>query len=109
LLTELRRVGDVVGPPMPLKREGDWWRSLRRDVVAIARGAGLLRRRYPSGLFLTAVVALAVTTVPLYARSPEALVGGVVGATILAPSVATIRPVAWRRRRSTASTSRVRT
>jgi uncharacterized membrane protein len=51
--------------------------------VATARAEGLLRRRYPSGLFLTAVVALAITTLPLYARSPETIVGGFVVATIL--------------------------
>ncbi|MEY2453116.1 MAG: putative rane protein [Acidimicrobiaceae bacterium] len=74
----------VEGPPLPISRQGEWWRMLRRDVVTIAREAGLVRRRYPSGLFLTAVVALAITTIPLYARSPEALVAGVVVASILA-------------------------
>jgi hypothetical protein len=74
----------VTGPPLPTDKRGEWWRALRRDVVGIARSAGLLRRRYPSGLFLTAVVALAITTIPLYARSPEALVAGVVVASILA-------------------------
>jgi hypothetical protein len=74
----------VEGPPLPISRQGEWWRMLRRDVVTIAREAGLLRRRYPSGLFLSAVVALAITTIPLYARSPEALVAGLVVASILA-------------------------
>lgn len=76
--------GAITGPPLPVKRRGEWWPALRRDVVAIARAGGLLRRRYPSGLFLSAVVALALTTAPLYARSPEALVAGIVVATILA-------------------------
>lgn len=76
--------GVITGPPLKIGKRGGWWRDLRRDVVAIARAAGLLRRRYPSGLFLTAVVALAITTAPLYVRSPEALVAGVVVATILA-------------------------
>jgi hypothetical protein len=84
LLAALGAAGEIVGPPLPVNQEGVWWRALRRDVVAMAREGGLLRRRYPSGLFLTAVVALAITTIPLYARSPEALVGGVVAATILA-------------------------
>ena len=84
LLAALGSAGAIVGPPLPVNKEGDWWRALRRDVVAMARDRGLLRRRYPSGLFLSAVIALAITTVPLYARSPEALVGGAVAATILA-------------------------
>jgi hypothetical protein len=74
----------VLGPPLPISREADWWKWLRQDVVASARQSNLLRRRYPSGLFLSAVVALAITTLPLYARSPETIVGGVVVATILA-------------------------
>ena len=84
LLAALGALGTTTGPPLAVKREQDWWRALRRDVVAIAREKGLLRHRYPSGLFLSAVVALAITTIPLYARSPEALVGGIVVATILA-------------------------
>jgi len=68
---------------LPIKHDADWWKWVRQDVVASARQASLLRRRYPSGLFLTAVVALAITTLPLYARSPETIVGGVVVATIL--------------------------
>jgi hypothetical protein len=74
----------VTGPPLPIAANGDWWRSMRRDVVAISRDAGLLRRRYPSGLFISAVIALALTTLPLYARSPETIVAGIVVATILA-------------------------
>jgi uncharacterized membrane protein len=35
-------------------------------------------------LFLSAVIALALTTLPLYARSPETIVAGFVVATILA-------------------------
>ena len=81
----------VTGPPRPFSKQGEWWRVLRHDVVAIARDAGLLRKAFtdagllpdPSGLFLTAVVALAITTIPLYARSPEALVAGLVVAAIL--------------------------
>ena len=73
----------VTGPPLLLAGNGDWWRSMRRDVVAIARDAGLLRRRYPSGLFISAVIALALTTLPLYARSPETIVAGIVVAAIL--------------------------
>lgn len=87
LLTALRGAanqdGLVLGPPLPIKHDADWWKWVRQDVVASARQASLLRRRYPSGLFLTAVVALAITTLPLYARSPETIVGGVVVATIL--------------------------
>lgn len=75
--------GLVTGPPLGISKKDAWWRALRRDVVAIARAEGLLRRRYPSGLFITAVVALAITTLPLYARSPETIVGGVVIAVIL--------------------------
>jgi hypothetical protein len=74
----------VSGPPLPVAGDGDWWRLMRRDVVAIARDAGLLRRRYPSGLFISAVIALALTTLPLYARSPEMIVAGTVVASILA-------------------------
>jgi hypothetical protein len=84
LLGALGAAGPIVGPPLPVSKEGEWWRALRQDVAATARETGLLRRRYPSGLFLSAVVALAITTVPLYARSPEALVAGIVVATILA-------------------------
>ena len=76
--------GVVVGPPLGLSKDDQWWPTLRRDVVAIARSQGLLRRRYRSGLFITAVVALALTTLPLYARSPETIVGGLVVAAILA-------------------------
>lgn len=87
LLTVLRSAagtdGLVLGPPLPIARDGDWWKLLRQDVVASARQANLLRRRYPSGLFLTAVVALAITTLPLYARSPETVVGGLVVAAVL--------------------------
>ena len=74
--------GVVTGPPLGLSRDG-WWPLLRRDVVATARAERLLRRRYRSGLFITAVVALAITTLPLYARSPEAVIGGLVVAMIL--------------------------
>jgi hypothetical protein len=84
LLAALSGASPITGPPLPIGKGGDWWRALRRDVVAIARETGLLRRRYPSGLFLSAVVALAITTIPLYARSPEALVAGLVVAAILA-------------------------
>jgi hypothetical protein len=84
LLAELAPHGEVVGPPLPVDRKGRWWTAMRRDVSTIARSGGLLRRRYPSGLFLTAVVALAITTIPLYARSPESLVAGFVVAAILA-------------------------
>lgn len=84
LLAELAPHGEVVGPPLPADRNGRWWKAMRRDVSTIARSGGLLRRRYPSGLFLTAVVALAITTIPLYARSPETLVAGFVVASILA-------------------------
>jgi hypothetical protein len=83
LVAALGAASPVTGPPLPIRREGEWWKAVRRDVVAIGRDAGLLRRRYPSGLFLSAVVALAITTIPLYARSPEALVAGFVVATIL--------------------------
>lgn len=75
--------GLVTGPPLGLSRDGVWWRALRHDVVAVARSERLLRRRYRSGLFITAVVALALTTLPLYARSPETVVGGLVVAVIL--------------------------
>ena len=86
LLAELPRddSGAITGPPLPIDRRGEWWRALRSDVEGSRAAAELLRRRYPSGLFLSAVVALAITTAPLYARSPEALVAGVVVATILA-------------------------
>lgn len=76
--------GNVSGPPLGLSRDDGWWRALRRDVVSIARSERLLRRRFRSGLFVTAVVALAITTLPLYARSPETVIGGFVVATILA-------------------------
>jgi len=76
--------GNVTGPPLGLSTGDDWWRTLRRDVVSIARSERLLRRRFRSGLFVTAVVALAITTLPLYARSPETVIGGFVVATILA-------------------------
>ena len=75
--------GTVGGPPLPVPPDGQWWRSLRREVVIESRNARLLRRRYPSSLFLTSVFALAITTIPLYARSPEALVAGFVVASIL--------------------------
>ena len=84
LLASLRSRAGSSGPPVGVSRSGDWWRALRRDAVGIARAGGLLRRRYPSGLFLAAVVALALTTLPLYARSPETIVAGIVVATILA-------------------------
>ena len=76
--------GNVTGPPLGLSTDDDWWRTLRREVVSIARSERLLRRRFRSGLFVTAVFALAITTLPLYARSPETVIGGIVVATILA-------------------------
>ena len=76
--------GTITGPPLGLSTDGTWWKTLRREVVSIARSEGLLRRRFRSGLFVTAVVALAITTLPLYARSPETVIGGIVVATILA-------------------------
>jgi hypothetical protein len=75
--------GTIGGPPLPVPAGGPWWRSLRREVVIDSRTAKLLRRRYPSSLFLTSVFALAITTIPLYARTPEALVAGFVVASIL--------------------------
>ena len=68
--------GHVTGPPLPLDPDGAWWHALRVDVVAQARAARLLRRRYPSGLFLTSVVALTLTTAPLWFRTPAAAAGG---------------------------------
>ena len=76
--------GVLTGPPLGLSKDDVWWGTLRNDVVAIARTEGLLRRRYRSGVWITAVVALAFTTLPLYARSPETVVGGLVVGTILA-------------------------
>jgi hypothetical protein len=76
--------GTITGPPLGLSTDGTWWKTLRREVVSIARSERLLRRRFRSGLFVTAVVALAITTLPLYARSPETVIGGIVVATILA-------------------------
>ena len=76
--------GTITGPPLGLSTDDDWWKTLRREVVSIARSERLLRRRFRSGLFVTAVVALAITTLPLYARSPETVIGGIVVATILA-------------------------
>ena len=32
--------GVIVGPPLPVKRDGEWWSSLRGDVVSIARRRG---------------------------------------------------------------------
>ncbi|MEO7555631.1 MAG: hypothetical protein ABIV94_03380 [Acidimicrobiales bacterium] len=76
--------GTIAGPPLSIDAKGPWWPATRREVAAQARRQGLIRRRYPSGLFLTSVVALGLTTIPLYARSPEALVAGLVVAAVLA-------------------------
>jgi hypothetical protein len=84
LLDALLGEGVVTGPPLPLRREGDWWRALRHDTVVSARSLGLLRRRFPSRLFVGAVIALGITTIPLYAESPETLVAGAVVSAILA-------------------------
>jgi hypothetical protein len=75
--------GAVAGPPLPLAADGTWWRTLRQEAVIDARNARLLRRRYPSVLFLASVFALTITTIPLYAKTPELLVAGFVDAAIL--------------------------
>jgi hypothetical protein len=73
--------GNVTGPPLALPREGPWWKAIRRDTLRQARAAGLVRRRYPSGVFIASVIALTLTTLPLWGRTPElAFVGLVVGA-----------------------------
>src|SRR6266508_2580000 len=74
--------GELTGPPLVAQREGQWWRDFRRDTLHQATAAGLLRRRYPSALFITAVILLTLTTLPLWARSAEAAVGGLVVAGI---------------------------
>lgn len=87
LLAALRQAtpsdGPLSGPPLRLDPEGAWWSALRRDTLRRARADDLVERRYPSGAFLTAVVLLTATTLPLWARSPEAAVGGLVMAGIL--------------------------
>lgn len=75
--------GVLEGPPLAVKREGPWWRAFRRDTLRQAKEENLVQRRYPSGVFLTAVVLLTTTTLPLWARTPEAAVGGLVVAAIL--------------------------
>ena len=70
--------GDITGPPLAVARGGQWWATFRRDTLRQATTAGLVRRRYPSGLFITSVVLLTLTTLPLWARSPEAAVAGLV-------------------------------
>lgn len=79
----------LTGPPLPIPPQGDWWKALRRATVADARQAGYLRRRYPAGLFRAAVVALAVTTAPLWGTSPPAAFAGFGLAAVLAvlPSI----------------------
>lgn len=71
------------GPPLPLDANGPWWSDLRRDTLRQAKQGGLVQRRYPSGAFLTAVVLLTGTTIPLWGRTPEAAVGGLVVAGVL--------------------------
>ena len=74
--------GNVTGPPLPMDPDGPWWHTLRADVVAQARAQGLLVRRFPSGLFVTAVIALTVTTAPLWFRTPLAAAAGMAAAIV---------------------------
>ena len=61
-----------------------WWRTFRRAVLRDAKAEGLVRRRYPSALFVTSVVMLTLTTLPLWADSPEKGVAGLVVGAIFA-------------------------
>lgn len=71
------------GPPLRLDPDAPWWSALRRATLRAAKDAGFVQRRYPSGAFLTSVLLLTATTIPLWGRTPEAAVGGLVVAGIL--------------------------
>ncbi|MEY2457201.1 MAG: hypothetical protein QOK06_2295 [Acidimicrobiaceae bacterium] len=75
--------GPIVGPPLPLAPDGPWRKAFRREVLQEAKAAGLLRRRYRSAVFFTSTVLLAITTAPLWFRTPEAAAAGTTVAGIL--------------------------
>ena len=75
--------GPFTGPPLPLAEDGPWRKPFRRAVLREAKGAGLLRRRYRSAVFCTSTVLLALTTAPLWFRTPEAAAAGIVVAGVL--------------------------
>ena len=77
---ETLRAGAGAVPP----RDAPWWRTFRRAVLRDAKAAGLVRRKYPSALFVTSVVFLTLTTLPLWADSPERGVAGLVVGAIFA-------------------------
>lgn len=79
--------GWVAGPPLGLAADGELGKPFRRDVMRRAMRAGLLKRRFPSGIYGFAVVMLLLTTAPLWLRSAEMAFGAtVVAATLLALS-----------------------
>ncbi len=92
LLDELTRVALTtadgwVHSPLPLVRGGTWWRVYRRDVVRRGKALGLLRRRFPSGIFVVSVGALLLTSGPLWGTSPQrAVIAWVVALCLLALS-----------------------
>lgn len=75
LLDELQRItgGDPDGwadSPVELVRGGPWWRRYRRDIVRRARSDGLVRHRFPPVVFVAGVIALVVTSAPLWSHDP---------------------------------------
>jgi hypothetical protein len=78
------REGRVEGPPLRLDPDGPWWKQFKRATLAEAKHAGLVARRYRSGLFVTATAMLTVTTFPLWGTTPEAAVAGLVVGGVLA-------------------------
>ncbi len=83
LRAKAKRGRELHGPPLGLG-DGPWVRAFRRATLQQAKAAGLLQRRIPSGVFIVSVVALFVTTFPLFARSAAAGFGGFLVSAVLA-------------------------
>lgn len=88
VLDELTRVAleDTEGwaeSPVALVRQGAWWRQYRHDVARRARSQGLVTHRFPRGIFVTSVVALLISTAPLWGSSPVAAAGATIVAMCL--------------------------
>lgn len=69
--------------PLPLVRQGAWWNAYRRAVVRAAKHDGYLTRRFPRPLFVFSVIALVITSLPLWRGSPVLAAGALIVAMLL--------------------------
>lgn len=88
LVNELTRlgVGDAdrwVSSPLPLVLDGPWWSIYCRNVTRDARAAQLITRRFPRALFVCSVIALLITSAPLWGSSPNLAAAAVGTALVL--------------------------